>query len=86
MGLKLADLEMKNLAWTKYHFTPVLENQEEILFAKIQGNSLIRRRNQPIFNRKLSEAGIDYIMNIFSMEKKSFVSYEELERKQAFEY
>ena len=65
-------------AWSKINYIPVVENSDEIYQMQIWGNSLVRRKNFPIFDTSLVNSNIVYILDIYNIETKGFFSYEKL--------
>ena len=65
-------------AWSKINYTPVLESMEEILDTVLWGNSLIRRRNQPVWDSKLVNSQVGKIIHIYNVEQRRFLTFHEL--------
>ena len=65
-------------AWLKFHYQPVLETPEEILCTVLYGNSLIKRKNAPIFEVKLLTSNVERILDIYDVTKHRLMTSEEL--------
>ena len=65
-------------AWSYIHYTPYQDKPEELLGLMLWGNSLIRRRNKPIFDSSLVNSNIDTILDIYDVNKHDFLTYTEL--------
>ena len=65
-------------SWCKVNFQDVLGSPEQILSTKITGNSLIRRRNAPIFEQNLVNSNIIYICDIYDLRNKKFKVWDEV--------
>ena len=52
----------------------------------IWGNSLITRKNRPIFDPVLLESGINKIVDIYDLEKKEFFSYERIKQQYTIKF
>ena len=65
-------------AWAKLTYKETCLETEEILESMIWGNSLIRMRNQPIFDTKIVDSNIDKILDIFDPVTKKFHSFEQI--------
>ena len=64
-------------AWAKITHKTDLQ-YEEILEEKLWGNSFIRRKNLPIFDKQLINSNMDTILDIVNTEKKCSLSCNEL--------
>ena len=65
------------LAWAQVHFVPKIENYDSILMSMVWGNSLIRRKNQPILAKRFTHSGIDRILHLINNEGSNFLSFAE---------
>ena len=65
-------------AWAIYHFKPNLDSIEDVLFSKMTGNSLIRRKNAPCFDLYLYSKGYDKIIDIYDVVQRKFYRPEEI--------
>ena len=65
-------------AWAKYNFKPVLETYDEVMTTTIWGNSLIRRRNKPIFLPKLVNSNIDLILSMVHPTSNRLMTHQEV--------
>ena len=63
------------LAWSEYNYVPTYEDTDEMLSAVMWGNSLIRRRNKPIFDGDFVNSNIERILDIYNFEENSFFTY-----------
>ena len=66
------------LAWSKVHYQPVVTEFDEIMNSVIWGNSLIQKKNKPIFEKRLINSNIEKIMDITHPFAKRFLMYTEL--------
>ena len=65
-------------SWCQAHYKPVLESSEEILSTLIWGNSQIRKRNAPMFDKQLINSSMNQIMTIYNFSKHRFNNLEEV--------
>ena len=65
-------------AWCCFNYKPIISEVDEILDAIIWGNSLIKRANKPIFDKKLTQSNIDKVLDIYNPVRSAFYTYEEL--------
>ena len=65
-------------AWTKYSFYKP-ETINEIATQKLWYNSWIRSQNRPIRYRKLQQAGVDRICDIYDFADKRFKTFQEIQ-------
>ena len=68
-------------AWAQYSYVGVVENQEEILFSNICGNSLIRWQNKPIFRKALFGSKMEKILDIYHTQERRFYTCQEIENQ-----
>ena len=64
-------------AWAKYNFQDP-EEEQEIAEQLIWGNSLIRRQNKPILDKKIVNSKIETIEDLANKEAKRLKSYQEV--------
>ena len=62
-------------AWAEYNFIPQINEYENILNTTIWGNSLIRKRNKPIFDKNLVNSNIYRILDIWNPGDRRFLMY-----------
>ena len=65
-------------AWAKFKYKPTLQDPDEILNTMLAGNSLIRRKNYPILDEKLTTSNIDRVVDIYNVEENRFMKHKEL--------
>ena len=64
-------------AWAQYNFKDILED-EEILNTHVWGNSLITREQKPIFEKRIVQANIDKIIDIYCPVNSRVLTYNEI--------
>ena len=65
-------------AWSKIYYVEP-EQFQEIAIQRIWGNSIIRRAGLPIFNAKLLNSGLEYVLDLYENSQGSLYRYEQLE-------
>ena len=67
-------------SWSKRNFRHAdeIDTIEEILDQKLWGNSLIRVKGKPVFDKKQVNSNIDSILNIYNATTKEFLTYQQL--------
>ena len=66
------------LAWSKYNYKHEILEAGDILNTMICGNTLIRRKGLPIFDKKILTSNIDIVMDIFQFEENRLLTYQEM--------
>ena len=64
-------------SWSRFNFK-IPEEKEEILSQVIWGNSLIRKANKPIWEKRIIKSGIDYIYQLKSKDKEALKEFGEI--------
>ena len=67
------------VAWTEFHFKPVLETEEEILNTPLGGNLLILRQNLPIFDLRLVNSNIHRLIDIVDVSNKKLYNFQQVQ-------
>ena len=65
-------------AWSKFHYTPVFDETDKMLETPLWGNSLIRRKKQPIFEDFLCRAEFSKVWQLVNFEQKRLMTYQEI--------
>ena len=65
-------------AWSRTTFIPAVSDPIEILDTNIWGNSLIRRAGKPFMHKCLVDSNIDKIIDIVDLDRRSFMSFQQL--------
>ena len=65
-------------AWSKVHYEQEVNDLDQILDQTIWGNSHIRKRNRPIFDKDLLQSNIEKIIDIYDPETQSLFTFEQI--------
>ena len=65
-------------AWCEFNYEENLEDPEDMLMSNLWGNSLICRKNKPLFDESLLNSYLDKVLQMYNFSKKRFHTYEEL--------
>ena len=65
-------------AWSTINYKPQINTPEEILNTPLWGNSLIRKANAPIWDKKLLDSDLEKLINIYDERHKGFFTYTQI--------
>ena len=66
------------MAWSIVNYKPAISHPEDILSSVLWGNSLIRRRNKPLFDKNMVNSNVFYVLDIYDLGRNRFLDYNEL--------
>ena len=74
------------ISWAKLNFVDVLEEWGDILGQQLNGNSLIKSHNKPIFAKEFMDANVNRVLDIVHPTERRLLTVNELRQKYNFDF